>query len=246
MTRAWAAGARCGILQARPQLLAEIGFTVSESASADVLQTLKTEYRTRVMRPGSWVEDELRQLLCAVEDLARFLGGPAAYRRKLGRVFLWRTSRRTSMAAMAVPVIDVVYFQGASWGDPPEFKWQTVHELAHVWDIRSFYRLSRGLVRATGSSYGGFRRQLPIPFEYEAGGQWLEGRKPPLNGLEDWADSVATYVYPDQAESRRPAPRLISPLRWDYVRQQMQVRAAYPSDWLGHFCAPQGGDRPPV
>jgi hypothetical protein len=36
------------------------------------------------------------------------------------------------MAAMAVPLIDVVYFQGASWGDPPEFKWQTVHELAHV------------------------------------------------------------------------------------------------------------------
>jgi hypothetical protein len=35
---------------------------------------------------------------------------------------------------------------------------------------------------------------------------------------------VATYVYPDHAESRRPVPRLISPLRWDYVRQQMHVR----------------------
>jgi hypothetical protein len=219
---------------------------MNESASTDMLRTLKTEYGTRVIRPNSWAEDELRQLLGAVEDLTRFMGGPAAFRRKLGWVFLWRTSRRTSMAAMAMPVIDVVYFRGASWGDPPEFRWQTVHELSHVWDIRSFYRLSRGLVRATGGSYGGFRRQLPIPFVYKAGGQWLEGRKPPLNGLEDWADSVATYVYPDHAGSRRPAPRLISPLRWDYVRQQMQVRVSYPHSWLDHFFRPEGGDLPQV
>ncbi len=145
------------------------------------------------------------------------------------------------MAAMAMPLIDVVYFQGASWGDPPEFRWQTVHELAHVWDIRSFFGLSRGLMRATGSSYGRFRRQLPIPFEYKAGGQWLEGRKTPLNGLEDWADSVATYVYPDHAESRRPVPRVISPVRWDYVRGQMQAREAYPPGWLDHFLRPEGG-----
>jgi len=211
-----------------------------ESSSGDVLRTLRTGYGTRVARPGSWDEDELRQLLGATEDLARFLGGPVAFRHELGRVFLWRTSRRTSMAAMAVPLIDVVYFQGASWGDPPEFKWQTVHELAHVWDIRSFFRFSRGLMRATGSSYGRFRLQLPVPFKYKAGGRWLEGRKSPLNGLEDWADSVATYVYPDHAESRRPVARLISPARWYYVRQQMHVRAAYPPGWVDHFYGTEG------
>ncbi len=208
--------------------------------STDTVHTLRTEYHMCVVRPGSWTGEEFRQLLGATEDLAAFLGGPARFRQELGRVFLWRSSRRTSMAAMAVPLIDVVYFQGASWGDPPEFKWQTVHELAHVWDIRSFFRFSRGLMRATGSSYGRFRLQLPVPFKYKAGGRWLEGRKPPLNALEDWADSVATYVYSDHAESRRPVPRLISPVRWYYVRQQMQVRVAYPPTWVGHFHGPEG------
>jgi hypothetical protein len=218
---------------------------MNESARTNVLRALKADYGTRVMRPGSWAEDELRQLLEAVEDLAGLLGGPAPFRRRLGWVFLWRTSRRTSMAAMAMPVIDVVYFRGASWGDPPEFKWQTVHELAHVWDIRSLYRLSRGLKRAIGSTYGRFRRQSPIPFEYKPGGQWLEGREPPLNALEDWADSVATYVYPEHAQSRHPVPKLISPVRWNYVRAQMQIQAAYPPTWVRHFHAPEGVDTPP-
>jgi hypothetical protein len=86
----------------------------------DVPRTLKTEYGTRVVTPGSWADEELSQLLGAIEDLAAFLGGPAPFRGKLGRVFLWRTARRTSMAAMAMPLIDVVYFRGASWGDAPE------------------------------------------------------------------------------------------------------------------------------
>jgi hypothetical protein len=219
---------------------------MDESVGTELLRMLRTEYGVRVVRPGSWAEEELQQLRSATEDLARFLGGPAAFRSRLGTVLVWRTSRRTPMAAMAVPIVDVVYFRDASWGDPPEFKWQTVHELAHVWDIRSLLRLSRGLKHAAGSSYGTFRRQLPIPFEYEPGGQWLEGRKPPLNSLEDWADSVATYVYPDHAETRRPVPKLISPVRWDYVREQMRVGVGYPQSWLDHFHGRgAGGPAPP-
>jgi len=168
------------------------------------------------------------------------MGGSERFRRELRRVPIWRTQRRTRMAAMAAPFVGVVYFKGASWGDAPELKWQTVHELAHVWDICSFYRLSRGLKRATGSNYGRFRWQSPIPFEYEPGGQWLDGRRPPLNALEDWADSVATYVYPAHAESLHPVPRLISPARWDYVREQMAVRVPYPPQWIQYFYGPEG------
>jgi hypothetical protein len=219
---------------------------MQENSRVDVLSTLKSEYGTRVIRPGAWAEGELAQLLGAIEDLAGLMGGPARFRKELGWVFLWKAPFRTAMAAMAVPIVDVVYFQGASWGDPPEFKWQTVHELAHVWDIHSFYRLSRGLKNATASRYGRFRWQSPIPFEYEPGGRWLEGRKPPLNALEDWADSVATYVYPDHAESRRPIPRLISPARWNYVREQMQVRVPYPPQWVAHFHGPEGPGPAPV
>jgi len=197
------------------------------------------EHGISLFRSGQWSQIEADALLQALEDLSRLMGGPAALRSALGRVPIWRTERRTRMAAMAAPVLGVVFFAGASWGDAAEFKWQTVHELAHVWDIRSCYRLSRGLKKATGSSYGRFRWQSPIPFEYKPGGRWLEGRLPPLNALEDWADSVATYVYPGHAESPRGGSRLISPARWDYVRQQMQVQVPYPPRWVRHFYGPE-------
>jgi hypothetical protein len=208
---------------------------MDESAKTRILHTLATEYRARVFRPGSWSENELRHILGATEDLATLMGGSTRFRRELRWVLISRVPWRTSMAAMAVTLLDVVYFQTASWGDPPELKWQTVHELAHVWDMRKLLRFSRGLKRATGSRYGRPIRRLPVPFEYHAGGGWLEGRKPPINALEDWADSVATYVYPDYAQSARGGPRLISPTRWQYVGEQMQVRSAYPPEWITRF-----------
>jgi len=201
---------------------------------------LARDYGLRVFKAERWTAEETGHLHEAAEELSSLLGGSGRFRRELRRVPIWRTQRRTRMAAMAAPFVGVVYFKGASWGDAPELKWQTVHELAHVWDICSFYRLSRGLKRATGSNYGRFRWQSPIPFEYEPGGQWLEGRRPPLNALEDWADSVATYVYPSHAESCRPIPRLISPARWNYVREQMQVHLPYPSEWIAQFYGPDG------
>ncbi len=219
---------------------------MDDSEKASALSTLVTEYRTRVFKPGSWAGKELRVVLEATENLATLMGGPSRFRTTLRWVLVWRAPFRTPMAAMAMPLIDVVYFQGASWGDPPELKWQTVHELAHVWDIRSFYRLSRGLKNASGSSYGRFKWQSPIPFEYHPGEAWLKGRKPPLNALEDWADSVAAYVYADHAESARGGPRLISPARWDYVREQMAVRLAYPAHWIPHFYGPDETDPGPV
>ena len=210
-------------------------FTMHDTAMENLADRLKREFRMYVLRLGSWSENELRHILEATEDLATLMGGPAAFRRELRWVLIWRVPWRTWMAAMAVPLLDVVYFKSASWGDPPELKWQTVHELAHVWDIRSFYRLSSGLKNASGSSYGRFRWQPPIPFEYDPGDGWLEGRKPPLNALEDWAESVATYVYPSHAQSCRPVPRLISPARWNFISEQMQIRVGYPPSWVGHF-----------
>jgi hypothetical protein len=207
---------------------------------------LAGECGIHLLRPGRWSQVEFDDLLQAVEDLSFFLGGPDAFRNGLGRVLVWRTQRRSRMAAMALPLAGVIFFEGASWRDPPEFKWQSVHELAHVWDMHSFYRLSRGLLGATGSRYGRFKWQSPIPFEYKPGGRWLEGRPPPLNALEDWADSVAIYVYPGHAEAARAGQRLISPARWNYVAQQMQVRQTYPARWVPYFYGPQGIGPAPI
>ncbi|TKJ28791.1 MAG: hypothetical protein CEE40_10735 [Chloroflexi bacterium B3_Chlor] len=204
-----------------------------------MLDSLASDYAVHVLRPQRWVLTELQHLSGAVEDLATLMGGSDRFRREIRRLFVSKLSLDTSMAAMAFPVLGVVYFKRASWGNPPELKWQTVHELGHIWDMRKRLRLSRGLKRTTGSTYGRFVFQLPIPFKYEPGGRWLESRDAPLNALEDWADSVATYVYPGHAESLPPSrsggPRLISPVRWNYVCEQMQVQLPYPTQWIPYF-----------
>lgn len=206
--------------------------------------TLVGGYGLRVLRPRRWALTELQLLLEAVQDLARVMGGSSRFRIEVGGCRVSRLLHRSPAAAIALPLVGVVYFSGASWGDAPEFKWQTVHELAHIWDMRKRLRLSGGLKRTTGSTYGRFAFQLPGPFKYEPGGRWLEGRRPPLNALEDWADSVATYVYPDHAESLSPSrsggPRLISPARWNYVREQMQIQLPYPAQWIPYFYGPEG------
>lgn len=223
---------------------------MDRAGSHTILAGLDSNYAVRVLWAQRWALSELQLLLEAVQDLATVMGGPSAFRTKIGKSPITRLRRRSPAAAMALPLVGVVYFSGASWGHAPEFKWQTVHELAHRWDIRQRFGLSRGLKRATGGRYGKFRWQLPIPFEYEPGGRWLKGRKPPLNALEDWADSVATYVYADYAESMPPGPyggpRLISPARWEYVSGQMAVKLPYPSRWIPHFQDPEGPGRAPI
>jgi hypothetical protein len=216
---------------------------MESAASGTIEASLASDHGVRVRMPPRWALTELQLLLEAVEDLATVMGGSSRFRMEIGGCRVSRFPYRSPAAAMALPLVGVVYFSGASWGHAPEFRWQTVHELAHVWDIRKRFRLSRGLKHAIGSRYSRVRWQLPIPFEYEPGGRWLAGRKPPLNALEDWADSVATFVYADYAESLPPGryggPRLISPARWDYVSRQMEMRPPYPPGWIPYF---NGGD----
>jgi hypothetical protein len=117
-----------------------------------------------------------------------------------------------------------------------------VHELAHVWDMRKGLQLSNGLMQATGSLYRVTCVLPPDPFrvieEYTPGARWLKGRIPPANPLEDWADSVASYVYRHYAHLIPPPyrPARISPTRWSYARDHMQVKLWYPIDWVRCFC----------
>ncbi len=222
---------------------------MDEASKKLILDKLAGDYAIRVLNSGGWAAIELEHLLGGVEDLATMMGGAGRFRGEVRWVLVSRLPLRTWAAAMALPLVDVVYFRGASWSDPPALRWQTVHELAHIWDMRSFFGLSRGLKKATGGKYVRFRSRLSIRFEYEPGGRWLKGREAPLNALEDWADSVATYVYADYAESlprNRQGPKLISPVRWSYVRHHMQARLTYPLHWIPHFYGPEGLGPAPV
>ena len=210
---------------------------------ATILDRLASQYGIRVLNPGRWARIDLQHVLEAVEDLTTVMGGSTRFQSEIRRVGISRLPRETRYAAVALPAIGVVYFETAGCGSASELKWQTVHELAHVWDMRRLFRLSNGLKRATRSKYGRFTPQLPIPFEYEPGGRWLKGRTVPLNALEDWADSVATYVYESYAGQRH---RMISPVRWKYVGKHVQARLPYPGQWIPHFYGPEGLGPAPI
>lgn len=210
---------------------------------ATILDRLASQYRIRVLNPGRWARTDLQHVLEAVEDLTTLMGGSTRFQSEIRRVRFSRLPWETRYAAAALPAIGVIYLETAAWGSASELKWQTVHELAHVWDMRKLFRLSNGLKRATRSKYGRFTPQLPIPFEYEPGGRWLKGRTVPLNALEDWADSVAACVYQSYARQRN---RMISPIRWKYVGEQMQVKPPYPGQWIPHFYGPEGLGPAPV
>ena len=221
---------------------------MDDLARTNILDTLASQYGIRILNPGRWELTHLQRVLKAVKDLAELMGDFARFQSEIRGVCISRYHRKTRLAAMTLPVIGVTYFESASWGDENEdkreLKWQTVHELAHLWDIRKLFRLSCGVKRATSSKYGKFTGQLPMLLEYEPGGKWLKCRGKPLNALEDWADSVGTYVYSDYAESL-PNPRLISTIRWNYVSEHMHIKLPYPADWDSRFDEPEiSGETP--
>ncbi|NIN64369.1 MAG: hypothetical protein GTO63_06645 [Anaerolineae bacterium] len=217
-----------------------------------IVDWLQRQYQVRVIDPAEWTVFELGDVAAGVDDLATFMGGAASFQGEMQRgVWISRLAWRIQYAAVALPIVDVVFFESSALRNPSVLKWDTVHELAHVWDMRTGLQLSNGLMQATGSIYRVTCVLSPERFriieKYEPGGRWRRGRPYPINALEDWADSVATYVYRDYADVQDWE---ISPVRWHYVRKHMQIKIAYPSRWIQLFYDPDEfpllpGDFPP-
>jgi len=81
-------------------------------------------------------------------------------------------------------------------------EWTVVHELAHTWDGSNSGNLSRGLEEYVGADTTNL---IPEPFKGMFG-EYEYGTMPPAKGandsltrVEDFAESVAAFVYPEQA-----------------------------------------------
>jgi hypothetical protein len=85
--------------------------------------------------------------------------------------------------------------------------WTIVHELAHAWDLSTGQKLSRKLRRHTRS--WGPLYLLKHYFPSDSRFWYHVGSMPPpcgtdqnFNRLEDFAESLTAYVYPDEAKVR--------------------------------------------
>ncbi len=159
---------------------------------------------------GFWSLQEIHILQQAVADLARAMGGAARFVHHLGSITISQiemTSRGRAQKGLAKFTAAEVSFDA----------WTIVHEFGHIWDANFDWRLSIALERYTGGRTFGPAKKVK---------EWLnkcdeEQRRPGCNKLgyfysgtppagadrnfnrrEDFAESVAAYVYPEQAQKK--------------------------------------------
>jgi RHS repeat-associated protein len=143
-------------------------------------------------------------------------------------------------------VLDESTFSG--YWQPQYAIFTVIHELGHVWDFRTHTALSGGLMNALGTlTCGGMggcvwnpyanaevppgakngctvddiahkrnKCDVPYAFTYGGGGAFFEGA-----GWEDWADSFASYIYPEYHRRVGWTNLVFGGIRQNYVRAQI-------------------------
>jgi len=154
--------------------------------------------------------DEEAILLAVASDLAERMGGADSFRHFSGGI----TVRKQTISQNGLANAGSVTLNAGLFAFPPADgnpHWTIAHELAHAIDLYNGKLFSRGLVKATGGKYNPLRQLMyhlrlqpdTLPGTNAAGYEW--GGTPPkgadcnFNPLEDFAESVAAYLYPDAA-----------------------------------------------
>jgi hypothetical protein len=85
--------------------------------------------------------------------------------------------------------------------------WTVIHELAHAWDASQGWKISSRMAKDTGSRFEHpiLHRLHPADIEY-----WYAVGSPPppcgvdanFNRLEDFAESVTAYLFPEEAAKK--------------------------------------------
>jgi len=154
---------------------------------------------------GRWSAEELREVLNGVTALADAMGGVRRFHFNVGSVEM--TQEEIGVPGQAIG-------QRIEFWTRPFGHWVVVHELAHVWDSRTLapgWLLSRGLEAYTGG-YTDPDEDPPNCDEHQIlpgcnTGHYFYAGYPPKGSdnnftrVEDFAESVAAYLYPDDARN---------------------------------------------
>jgi hypothetical protein len=171
-----------------------------------------SRFRVTIGSERDWSAGELENLIETIRLFARILGGEREFRRRIGELVIERVD---TGAHLALAYRDRIELSARSSPSP----WSVVHELAHVWDAKNDWGLSRTLQRFSG---GFTSRPLSriwriMPGAWDAGPRGMVkkpgryGRKPGCNAAgyffgdkpsgsnwnfdrrEDFAESVVMY-----------------------------------------------------
>jgi len=160
---------------------------------------------------GDWTRTKLGTVYEVVSHLSIAMGGPEAFKTKLGGVTIDQQPIRNPGQTIG---------HNVTLRESGFAEWAAVHELAHVWNNNSGQKLSEGLETFTGghTDPGAMREFLraglndtALPGCNKAG--YFYGDIPPkgsdinFNRSEDFSESVAAYVYPKLAACRSEKSR---------------------------------------
>lgn len=199
--------------------------TRADSQQADqVVQDLQETYQMSVEKDwgegteadpqewsgGEWSLEELRILHKGVADLANAMRGADKFVENIGSI----TISQVEMKYRGLASVHGIKFTASKISIDP---WTVVHELAHVWDANSGWKLSRTLESYTGGCTNlvamalkrargqcDEKRRMPgcNRLGYFYGGVPPAGSDQNFNRKEDFAESVAAYVYPALVQQR--------------------------------------------
>jgi len=190
--------------------------------------------------------DESYTIINAAYDLADAMGGASNLRENLGGVSIVKKDLPVLGYGKAHSVeLDPDLFNGYN-PDSGNPQWTIVHELAHAWDANTWWKLSRKLEKETGGhtsergglmkKYRGFCTDKSLPGCNNAGYFYgdipVKGSNANFNRVEDFAESVTAYVYPDMANTmKHKKHKPFHPLyyddyrntkRWQIINELMQ------------------------
>jgi hypothetical protein len=169
-----------------------------------------TEADPHEWRGGEWSLEELNTLQKGVTDLATAMGGPDKFIENIGSI----TISQVEMKHRGLASVHGIKFTASEISIDP---WTVVHELAHVWDANSGWRLSKTMESYTGGRTNlvamAFKRirgecdetgRLPgcNRFGYFYGDVPPAGSDRNFNRREDFGESVTAYVYPALVQAR--------------------------------------------
>jgi len=201
------------ITKADSQLADQIVQNLAETYQISVLKDWgerKTEAGGDIWDGGEWSLDELDILQKGVTDLANAMLDVDKFTSHIGRI----TISQVEMKSRGLASVHGIKFTASSVSIDV---WTVVHELAHVWDANSDWRLSKALQTYTGGRTnllamlmkrwrGQCDEQRRLPgcnrFGYYYGGRPPAGSDQNFNRKEDFAESVTAYVYPALVQPR--------------------------------------------
>ena len=195
---------------------------------------------------GRWNIKDLEYIDDAMKDLEKALGGSGKIRAAIGELSINKgfvNGRMMSPPSMLNYLFnaDILVQESAIATNKEWYKFTIVHEFGHVWDYRMGKRLSFDLMQLTGGwvcqdwvnrtgchlamsqvieyspdtlidcdGYSTEEKCRALPYSYENTGGGI--------GIENWAQTLAYYVYPNYRSSTTIG---LQPIRRQYVKKQI-------------------------